>query len=312
MADWESVLARELGRRHHVTTRARLQRLGIGRRIIDGLCRRGRLTHLGRGVLLSPSGPESFERRLAIACALTGGVVTYPTAGRLWSFRKTPPVPTVHVAVMRTRCALSTPDWMVVHRARDMPSSDIVCRRDGIVVTSPPRTAFDAASWLSDDDLESVLEQGIARGNFTVPTLWAHARRLRRRGRRGSVRFVDVLARREAWRRPVDSDYELRLERAMRVRGFPPLTRQHSLTIGPGTVIHPDLGIPEFGFFVEVDHLSWHGGRLETAYDRWRDLKVRAVTGFDVERVTDLAIDRHLAATVEDLWTVWQRAQARR
>jgi hypothetical protein len=171
---------------------------------------------------------------------------------------------------------------------------------------------FDAAAWLAADDLESVIEQGIARGNFTVPTLWAHARRLRRRGRPGSARFIDVLARRETWRRPVDSDYELRLERAMRARGFPPLTRQHRLAIAPGMIIHPDLGIPADGFFVEVDHLSWHGGRLEGAYDRRRDLKVRAATGFCVERVTDIAIDNHLAETIEDLWAVWQQAHGRR
>ena len=98
----------------------------------------------------------------------------------------------------------------------------------------------------------------------------------------------------------------------MRARGFPPLTRQHRLSLAPGMIIHPDLSIPEHGFFVEVDHLTWHGGRLEGAYDRRRDLKVRAATGFHVERVTDIAIDHHLAETVEDLWTVWQRAQTRR
>ncbi len=102
------------------------------------------------------------------------------------------------------------------------------------------------------------------------------------------------------------SDYELRLERAMRRRGFPHLTREHPVEIGGGAVIHPDLGLPADGFYVEVDHSSWHGGRVEGAYDRWRDTKVR-LTGAHVERVSDLAIDRHLAETVDDLWTLWQR-----
>ena len=74
------------------------------------------------------------------------------------------------------------------------------------------------------------------------------------------------------------------------------------MEIAPGKVVHPDLGVPEHGFFVEVDHLSWHGGHLEGAYDRRRDLKVRARTGFHVERVTDIAIDHHLDETIEDLW----------
>jgi hypothetical protein len=309
MVDWEPEIAQELSTRQCVTTRARLQGLGIGRRIIDALCRRGPLTHVGNGVLVSPSGADTFEHRLALACALTKGVVTFPSAGTVWRYRKRPSTRKVHVAVVRSRAVVAVPDWIVVHRTRELTRCDVVRRSDGIVVTSPPRTVFDAAAWLDADDLESVIEQGLDRGNFTIPTLWAHARRLRRRGRAGSARFVDVLARREAWQRPVASDHELRLVRA---RGFPPLTRQFPLRIAPGTVIHPDLGIPDHGSFVEVDHLSWHGGRVQGAYDRWRDLKVRAVTGSEVERVTDIAIDHHLAEAVEDLWVVWQRVRARR
>ena len=78
MPAWESVLAAELSTRHHVTTRKRLQRLGISRRVIDGLCQRGRLEHIGNGVLVSPAGAATFEQRFAIACALTGGVITLP------------------------------------------------------------------------------------------------------------------------------------------------------------------------------------------------------------------------------------------
>ncbi len=198
MPAWESVLATELSTRHHVTTRKRLQRLGISRRVIDGLCRRGRLEHIGNGVLVSPSGPETFEQRLAIACALTGGVISYPTAGKVWEFRKTPAVHDVHVTVTRASASVTVPDWIVVHRTCDLPRCDVVYRRDGIVVMSPPRTTVDAAAWLGGDDLESVIEQGIGRGYYTVPTLWRHARRLCRRGRRGSTRFVDVLGRRES------------------------------------------------------------------------------------------------------------------
>ena len=72
MSAWESVLAAELSSHHHVTTRKRLQRLGVSRRVIDGLCQRGRLEHIGRGVLVCPSGPATFEQRLAVACALIG------------------------------------------------------------------------------------------------------------------------------------------------------------------------------------------------------------------------------------------------
>ena len=55
----------------------------------------------------------------------------------------------------------------------------------------------------------------------------------------------------------------------MRERGFPQLARGHRLELSTGEVIHPDLGIPEFGFFVEVDHLSCTDSvaRLRTTAD---------------------------------------------
>ncbi len=189
------------------------------------------------------------------------------------------------------------------------PDSDIVHRRDGIDVTSPPRTVVDAAAFVSPEDLESMIEQGIDRRMFIVTTLSRVARQMPSSGSSGRASLERVLGSRDAWRKPVRSDYELRLERAMRRRGFPPLTREHPIDIGGGVIIHPDLGLPGDNFFVEVDHLSWHGGRHEGAYDRRRDTKVR-LTGAHVERVTDVAIDHRLDETVEDLWRLWQRLRA--
>jgi very-short-patch-repair endonuclease len=103
----------------------------------------------------------------------------------------------------------------------------------------------------------------------------------------------------------------LRLERAMRRRGFPPLVREPRLVLSDGEVIHPDLGLPVDRFFVEVDHLTWHGRRRRSADDRRRDLKARA-SGFHVERVSDIALDEDLDGTIENLWTQWKRLAAGR
>ena len=159
------------------------------------------------------------------------------------------------------------PPGVEVQRTCSLPACDIVIRGDGIVVTAPPRTVFDAARWLTNDDLESLIESGIRASYFTVPTLLAVGRRLCASGRPGSTRFANVLSARPAWRKPVDSDYELRLERALRKRGFPPFERQCRLELSDGQVIHPDLGLPLHGLYIEVDHLTWHGGRMAAAYD---------------------------------------------
>jgi hypothetical protein len=301
----ELAIAAELRARNGVTTRRRLRDLGLTDSQVSGLIRRGRLESHGNGVLVSEAHAETFERRVAIACAITNGAATFPTAGVVWNFRKTLRVPELHLVVPWDR-RVSAPTGVRIHRTRQLPDADLVRRRDGIVVVSPPRMAFDAARWLGADDLESLIEQGIDRGNFTVPTLWALAQRLCHQCRDGSALFARVLSAREAWRRPVRSDYELVLERALRERGFPPFVRGHPLEIASGVQIHPDLGLPDDGFYIEIDHLTWHGGRLENAYDKWRDRKVRLL-GEHVERVSDIAIDRELDETVEDLWLLWQR-----
>jgi very-short-patch-repair endonuclease len=308
MAIDEAVLAEELTSRHGVTTSARLDAIGIGRRAVDTLKRRGRLRLAGQGVLVATAWVDGLEHRMAVACAATGGIVRFPTAGTVWELRKTPRTADVCVVIPEGRRVDPLPGVRIA-RSCDLPECDIVRRQDGIAVTSPPRTAFDAAWQLSNDDLESLIEHGIHRGYFTLATLWNVAGRLRQRGRPGSARFAEVLASRDPAQRPVASDYELRLERALRRRGFPRLTRQCRIELEPGRVIHPDLGIPDHGFFIEVDHLTWHGGRLETDYDCQRDLEIEAL-GLHVERVTDVAIDRRLAATVEALWTIYQRRQA--
>jgi len=304
----EAALAAEILARHGVTTAQRLASIGIGRRSTDRLIREGRLKRAGRGVLLSASWTYTLEHRMAAACAITRGVVKFPTAGVAWGLRKSPRTPEIHVWVLESRRVGPVPD-VRIHLTGHLPESDIVRREDGIDITSPPRTAFDAAAVLELDDLESLVEHGIDRGYFVIPTLSRMSRDAGRRGRPGSSRFAAVLASRPAWRRPVRSDHELRLERAMRRRGFPPLVREHRLVLLDGEVIHPDLGVPQDGFFVEVDHLTWHARRGTSANDRRRDLKASA-SGFHIERVTDLALDDDLEATIEQLWIAWRRLVA--
>ena len=95
----EDALAAELRSRHGVTTTKRLVALGITKRSVEALVRQGRLVRWRNGVLVSASSPDSLQHRMAIACAVTGGVVMFPTAGEVWNLRKTPRVPEVHVVI---------------------------------------------------------------------------------------------------------------------------------------------------------------------------------------------------------------------
>jgi len=84
----EPALAAELLEHHGVTTAKRLAAIGIGRRTIDRLIRDGRLRRARSGVLLSTMWPDTLEHRMASACAITRGVVKFPTAGVAWRLRK--------------------------------------------------------------------------------------------------------------------------------------------------------------------------------------------------------------------------------
>src|SRR6478672_10802112 len=88
---------------------------------------------------------------------------------------------------------------VVIHRTYRVDPEDVVEQLDGIRYTSPPRTVFDLASMLTDERLESVIEQVLHDGLATMPTLLATADRLRQRGRRGSARMGRVIASRPAW-----------------------------------------------------------------------------------------------------------------
>lgn len=302
----DAVLAAELAPRLGVTTRTRLRGRGLTDRQVDTLIRRGRLVKAGQGVLVDAASADSFLRRVAIACAATGGVASHHTALRIWGFRKTPPTRDVHVTVEWSRRVVAPPG-VVVHRSTALDPRDVVRRPDGISVLSPPRALVDAGELVPPIDVESMVEQGLADERFTLHTIAAMCSRLWHPSRRGCCVLARVLSARAPWQRAVRSDYELRLERALRARGFPEIVREHPVRLLDGSVVHPELGVPEDRFYIEVDHRTWHSG-MDAEYDSARDKQVR-LAGNHVERVSDDAIDHRLAETVDTLWSLWQSAR---
>jgi hypothetical protein len=284
---------------HGVVASDELARLGItdGQRRL--LVESGVLTVVHEGVYQCAATPDSFESRCAALCAADASlVIACMSAGRLWGLRRCADAPDVHV--MTARLTKPVLHGALVHRTSSLPPMDVVVWPDGIRVTSPPRTVFDLARHLGDLDLESVIEQVLDRRHCTVPTLYAVGRRLCRRGRPGSDRFARVMSSRPAWRRPADSHPEVVLRGALASAGLRGLVTQPAVKLPDGSVIHPDLGIPGDGFYIEIDDAAWHAGRLDAAYDRRRDRLVR-LTGATVERVDTSDVTGRLAATVSEL-----------
>jgi very-short-patch-repair endonuclease len=188
---------------------------------------------------------------------------------------------------------------VVVHRTTTLGTTDWVQRDDGTRVLRPVRLAADLARFLDDHDLESVIEQLVDRGLASIPTLHACGRRLAGSGRDGIRRFGRVLNGRPAWNKPKDSDLEVRLFRALAAKGVA-LETQVRVDLGDGQWLHLDGADRARRFGVEVDHVTWHGGRLATQHDKWRDRQVMRI-GWIVARVTDDDIARRLSSTVDEL-----------
>ena len=257
----------------------------------------GRLVEVHRGVYRARSAAPTNQQRMVGLVMMSGGVISHGSAGQLWGFRKLASIRRTHITIpvgRRLRLANT-----VVHTSSQLRDEDVVRRADGIVVTSPPRTVFDLAGCVSADDVESIVEQGLERKLFTFTTLHTTGARLARTGRRGSLRFTAVLGDRSVGQRPVASDYELRLARALEGVGLPRFERQFPLRLPTGDLIHPDLADPTRRFLVEVDHTAWHAGEAN-AYDRWRDRQVHLL-GWHSERVSDRDMDRNLEQTVAEL-----------
>lgn len=293
-----------LGAHHFVANRTQLRDLGLSDRQISLLLASGVLERQHRSVYrLTGTTTDLYTDALAACLASPVAVVSHTSAARLFELRK--------VQDRRLHISVPTDDHLrlhpaVVHRTNVLDPVDIVSRPDGIRHTSAPRTVFDLAALLHPEDLESVIEQVLDRRLCTIPTLWAMGRRLRGPGRAGSTRFVEVLSSRPAWRRPAQSDLEVVLARALQDAGLPPAHTQWLVPLADGAVVAVDLGFPTVRWGIEVDHVTWHGGRIETQADKRRDRRL-AVVGVRVDRVTDEDIRRRLPGTVGDLVAIYRR-----
>lgn len=299
-------LAALMARRHGVVTRVELLGDGHSHREIERAVALGALVRVHNGVYRVATSPDTFEARCAAACAADPEVVvTGPAASRLWAFHHVwqPDQPIALVAHHRTPLARG----VVLRRTNLLDDTDRVRRDDGIVVASPPRAWFDCARDVDDERFERLTEW-VLDHHSTLPTLWAMARRLQAKGRPGLARVKRVMSRRADWQKPTGSGLELRVLKALEARGVV-LIRQFPLLLGDGVVIHPDGADPAIKWALEIDHVTWHGGRLDAQYDKTRDRAAR-LAGWQIERVTDQELADDFNAVIDQLVALHRHRRA--
>ena len=282
MPTYHPALTAWLRTHHGVVSRRRLLSLGVTPDQLVAMLRSGELLLIWEGVYRHAVWPDTFLSSCAALCAADPTLmICCGGAARMWSYRR---CSALDLHVTGTGTGLRITGGPLHHRCPVMPPHHVHQRSDGIRLTSPARTVFDLAKHLPPGDLESVIEQGLRRSQFDVPTLYGVGALLCRRGRAGSSNFANVLSSRPLWRRPVDSHAELALGKALHTAGVR-LEPHVSLTLANGQTVHPDLGDPLVGFYVEIDDHEWHGGRLDATYDLQRDRQARLV-GARIERVS--------------------------
>lgn len=271
----------------------------VGRARSDAL-RSGQIVPIHRGVYRLASHRITFEQRCLAAClAAPGAAVSGPSGGRLTGFRR---VFTDDVHIIATR-AIEL-EGVCAHRTDLLHSNDILTR-DGIPVLRPGRLICDLAAHLDDAALESVIEQALDRSLVSLGSLRRQAGRFIAPGRPGSVRLRRVLESRPDWLRPAESGIELHLWRALAGAGLV-LERQVVVTLDGGERVRLDLAVASIRFGIEVDHVTWHGGRLDAQRDKRRD-RALARLGWTISRVTDDDIRERLQSTIDDLVAIAAR-----
>jgi hypothetical protein len=303
-------LAHIIGSRHGVAGVSDLRAARVTQAQVDSLVRHRLLTPMLPGAYLMAGWPESIAARCRALCvADSEAAITGAAAAHLWQVRRGGPVLQIEARVSHFRWPWSVP-WVQIRRCNVLDPIDVVDRIDGIRVVSPPRLVFDLAANVQPVDLESVVEQVLDRGWCSIPTLHDFARRLCHPARPGSRRFADVLASRPAWLRPADSHLEVVVFDGLRRLGVAGLVRQERIDLRPGWSIHLDVAVPEIRWGVAVDHVTWHGGRVDAQRDKRNDRLARLL-GWTIERVTDEDLCERPSDTCTELADLYRMALAR-
>jgi very-short-patch-repair endonuclease len=309
MAAFNSALADHVHDRHGVVSDAELRTLDVTVEQRQRMVSERVLIRIFDGVYRLASTPETLEGRCrAICLAEPRAVITGRAAGRLRGLRRMGAVNVIDVRVPHFANTL-TGQGIRLRRCNVLDDEDVEHMSDGIRMVTAARLAFDLGAVMNDLDLESVIEQLLDLRLVTMLELHHMCLRLYHHARPGSKRFARVIQSRPMWMKPADSHLEVRLFDALRRAGVRGMVRQHELLLADGVVIHPDIAVPEICWAIEVDHVTWHGGRTSSQLDKSRDRRIRAI-GWHVDRVTDSEISSGLAAVVSELVGTYRRLVA--
>lgn len=283
---------------HGLITRSQALASGISSGMIQRLVRAKSWIRIRPNVyaLWQPRAAAQWQQRLAAAALWLGeqAAASGRAASVHWGLDGVDAAPLEFLTTGRHRA--TTPD-LVLHHVRSLPAEDAVVR-NGIRVTTVPRTLVDLATLVGPHSLELALESARRKGLTTVEEVRAAVEKTRRSQRgRGVLReLLDQLPEQAA-----GSPLEVVAWQLFRSAGLPLPVRQHEIRTDDGRfVARVDFAYPEAMLAIEVDGFDFHSTKPQLVRDRRRQNAILAL-GWIVYRITSDDLRHRAPAVVAEI-----------
>lgn len=212
--------------------------------------------------------------------------------------RRSPTDGLVHVIAPPSSHPCVAP-WVRAYRTSLLCDEEIVDRRDGVRVTSPPRTAVDLTRYVGRDAVSLVIEDVLHRGLCTVSSLHRTAERLATPGRPWARRFLAVLQGRCPGPAAA-SDGERLVFEALVARGVRDVERQVRVELPGYGPARFDIAVRQIKLAIEIDLHPEHATPAGIANDNLRD-HCAAAAGWETRRVGERELTEQFNTTIERL-----------
>jgi predicted transcriptional regulator of viral defense system len=266
-------------RQHGVVARRQLLATGAREEAIEVRLEAHRLHRLHRGVYAVGHRVVSREGRWMAAVLFVGpdAVLSHRSAATLWGIRGHSPRAIEVTAPTKSRSRGS------IQRHFAALPADEVMEREGMPVTTVPRTLFDLATVLPVDAVEQALRQSERLRLHDALSLEDLLERYPRR--RGSKAIRECLRRRRELPGGITrEELEARFRRFLDRFGLPRPRLNAWLTVNSHRY-QVDCLWPRARLIVELDGFATHGTRSAFESDRDRDRRL-ATAGYRSTRVT--------------------------
>ncbi len=292
------VLIAELAdRQHGAVERSQLGELGLAGGAVEKRIQRGRLFPVHRGVYAVGRRGLSVRGHWMAAVLAMGhdAVLSHRAAAALWDLRQ-PPTGRIDVTIpgrggRERRTAIS------VHRSSTLAARHTT-RRDGIPVTTVPRTLIDLAATEPRRTLERTLDESARLRLLDIRALRAALDD--HRGRCGITLLLSLLNEHQPGSTLTRNELEERFLNLCRDHGLPQPEVNTWISLPANEGYRPDFLWRAHSLIAETDGFGPHSTRRAFGHDRRRDRRLK-LAGYETVRFTEPEVSETPAAVAAEL-----------